>query len=49
MRVAEERFAEYPEAGELFVVRMLSAGASGLRVAGLDLAKVREYLERKRP
>ena len=49
MRVAEERFAEYPEAGELFVVRMLSAGASGLRVAGLDLAKVREYLEQKRP
>lgn len=44
LRVAEERFAEYPEPGELFVVRMLQPGAEGLRVAGLDVARVRSYL-----
>lgn len=44
LRVAEERFREYPEAGELFVIRMLQPGAERLRVAQLDLVKVREYL-----
>lgn len=44
VKTAEGRFAEYPEAGELFVLRMLRPGAERLRVAQLDLAKVREYL-----
>lgn len=43
LRISEERFAEYPEAGELFVTRMLVVGAPE-RVAALDLAKVRAYL-----
>lgn len=45
IKIAEERLKEYPEAGELFVLRMLQPGANGLRIAELDLAKVREYLE----
>ena len=44
VRIAEERFAEYPEAGELFVLRMLRQGAERHRVVDLDLAKVRAYL-----
>lgn len=44
LRVAEERYAEYPEAGELFVIRMLQPGAEGLRVAQLPLERVRDYL-----
>lgn len=44
MRVAEERYREFPEAGELFVVRMLQTGAESLRVRTLDLSKVREFL-----
>lgn len=44
LRVAEERYAEFPEAGELFVLRMLQPGAEGLLVDALDLGKVREYL-----
>jgi hypothetical protein len=42
--LAAERYAEYPEPGELFVIRMLQPGAAGLRVADLDLARVRDYL-----
>ena len=42
-RIASERFAEYPEAGELFVTRMLVDGAPET-VAALDLVKVRAYL-----
>lgn len=45
LRVATERHAEYPEAGELFVIRMLQPGAEGLLVRGLDLAQVRAYLD----
>ena len=44
LAIAEERFKDYPEAGELFVIRMLQPGAERMRVAELDLAKVREYL-----
>lgn len=44
VKLAEERFTEYPEAGELFVIRMLQPGAERLRVVELDLGKVREYL-----
>ena len=42
--IAAERYAEYPEAGELFVIRMLQPGAETRRVAALDLGKVRDYL-----
>ena len=42
-RIAQERFAEYPEAGELFVVRMLEAKRP-IPIRELDLEKVREYL-----
>lgn len=44
LKIAEERLQEYPEAGELFVVRMLQPGTSEIRVRELDLTKVREYL-----
>ncbi len=44
LRIAEERLAEYREAGELFVVRMLQPGAEGMTMAGLDLEKVRGFL-----
>ncbi len=46
LAIAEERYSEYPEAGELFVIRMLQPGADGARVMDLDLAKVRDYLSR---
>jgi len=42
-KIAEEIYAEYPEAGELFVLRMLMEGAPQ-RIAELDLEKVRAYL-----
>lgn len=41
--IAEALYAEYPEAGEMFVLRMLIDGAPK-RLADLDLAKVRAYL-----
>lgn len=44
-RIADERYAEFPEAGELFVVRMLMPEARELRVGNLDLGKVRTYLK----
>ena len=43
MKLAEERLAEYPEAGELFVVRMLTAGMP-IAVRELDLPRVRAFL-----
>ena len=43
IRLAEERYAEYPEAGELFVIRMLTRG-SGLRITDLDLDSVRRFV-----
>lgn len=43
VRIAEGRFAEHPEAGELFVLRML-ASRSAPAIRDLDLAKVRAYL-----
>ena len=42
--IAQALFDEYPEGGELFVLRMLSDGADGMRVADLNLTKVRAYL-----
>lgn len=42
-KIAAERYEEYPEAGELFVVRMLRPDKM-LKVAELDLDQVRRYL-----
>ena len=42
-RIAEERYAEYPEAGELFVLRMLSVKETP-RIRDLDVGKVRDYI-----
>jgi hypothetical protein len=42
--IAEERYAEYPEAGELFVVRMLQPGAAGLKISEIDPDRIRRYL-----
>ncbi|WP_299700104.1 hypothetical protein [uncultured Tateyamaria sp.] len=44
--MAEDRLAEFPERGELFVVRMLQPSAKDMHVAGLEVDKVRAYLER---
>jgi hypothetical protein len=41
--IARERYTEYPEPGELFVVRMLSV-AESLRIVNLDPAKVRAWI-----
>ena len=49
LKIAEERYTEYPEAGELFVLRMLQPGAGGMLIAGLELEKVREYLTESLP
>jgi hypothetical protein len=45
-RIAEERFREFPEAGELFVLRMLAAERV-IPVAELDPGRVRAYLAEK--
>lgn len=47
VRIAEERFAEFPEAGELFLLRMLQPEARTLTMAQLDLNGVRAYLADK--
>lgn len=47
LEIAEERYAEFPEAGELFVLRMLQPRSAGLNITDLDLVKVREYLSVK--
>lgn len=44
LNLAEERFAEYPEPGELFVVRMMQPDFCDLRIVDLDLDRVRRYL-----
>lgn len=44
LAIAEEVYADYPEAGDLFVLRMLKNGADKLRIADLDLGQVREFL-----
>lgn len=41
--IAQLLYDEFPEAGELFVLRMLSV-ADAPRIADLDLEKVRAYL-----
>jgi hypothetical protein len=51
-KIAQERYEEFPEAGELFVLRMLAA-SKPIQIVDLDLIKVRQYLavtlRRKRP
>lgn len=42
-KIAQERYEEFPEAGELFVLRMLAA-PEPIQVVDLDLARVRQYL-----
>ncbi|MDX8436822.1 hypothetical protein RFN25_25695 [Mesorhizobium abyssinicae] len=42
-RIADERYREFPEAGELFVVRMLTTSAV-VKISDLDIAKVRSYI-----
>jgi hypothetical protein len=41
--IAQALYAEFPEAGELFVLRMLSS-SQPLKVVTLDLERVRAYL-----
>lgn len=42
-RIAAERYAEYPEAGELFVMRMLRPASQGLRVAELNYERLKAF------
>jgi hypothetical protein len=42
-KIAEERYEEFPEAGELFVVRMLGV-KHAIPVTDLNLGAVRQYL-----
>ena len=46
LAMAEEVYAEHPEAGELFVVRMLQPGSESLKIKEVDLERVRRYLSR---
>jgi len=46
-QIARERYAEYPEPGELFVLRMLSV-AQPPRIVDLDVEKVRSWLSANR-
>ncbi|MER8886171.1 hypothetical protein [Mesorhizobium sp. M0663] len=41
--IVKERYDEFPEAGELFVLRMLTT-RSTVRIVDLNLEKVRKYL-----
>ncbi|CAN7727871.1 hypothetical protein LJR234_006419 [Mesorhizobium amorphae] len=45
--IAKERYAEYPDPGELFVLRMLSVAESP-RITDLDPAKVRAWISANR-
>ncbi|MCV3242810.1 hypothetical protein [Mesorhizobium sp. ZC-5] len=48
LRIAQERYAEFPEPGELFVMRMLAA-EKPIPIADLNLDKVRAYLNANLP
>lgn len=48
-RIAQDRYDEFPEAGELFVLRMLQPAAAKITVETLDLDAVRGYLASKLP
>lgn len=47
LEIAGKLYEAYPEAGELFVMRMLSV-AEAPRIARLDLPRVRAYLASKK-
>jgi hypothetical protein len=47
-RIAQERYREFPEAGELFVLRMLST-THPIAIFDLQLDKVRAYLAQNLP
>jgi len=47
MEIAKALYEEFPEAGELFVIRMLSV-ADVPRIVDLDLDRVRAYLASKK-
>ncbi len=49
VEIAQERYHDFPEAGELFVLRMLQPAARHLTVHDLDLEAVRSYLRAKLP
>ena len=49
LAVAKERYADFPEPGEMFVIRMLQPGAATLKVAELNLDGVRAYLKASLP
>jgi len=42
--IAQERYAEFPEPGELFVVRMLQPRTTIIGIRDLDIVQVRAYL-----
>ncbi|MEM9496436.1 MAG: hypothetical protein AAGA28_00830 [Pseudomonadota bacterium] len=43
-RIAAERYEEYPEAGELFVVQILSAKREVLKIREFDPDRIRAWL-----
>lgn len=47
-KISAERFEEYPEAGELFVIRMLSAQPA-IAVLDLNIDQVRAYINQHLP
>ena len=47
--IAQERYDDFPEAGELFVLRMLQPAARELTVRDLNLDSVRRYLAANLP
>lgn len=49
VKIARERYEEFPEPGELFLLRMLQPNALHLAVRDLDLGSVRTYLKEKLP
>lgn len=44
-RIARERYAEYPEAGELFVLRVLKSKKRPILVADFDVERIRLWLK----
>ena len=44
VKIAGEQYAEYPEQGQLFVVRMLQPEGRNLRVIDLDPTRVRSFI-----
>jgi hypothetical protein len=48
-RIAQQRFEAYPEAGELWLVRMLRPEAGNIAVADLNLERVRAFIAANLP